>query len=85
MIKYAVSAPKPVYPLDHARGVEGTVILQITISRQGDVTSARPVSGPIEFRLAAVQAVRTWHFRPYLFNGNPADVETMLEIPFKPQ
>jgi TonB family protein len=85
MIKYAVSAPGPVYPLDPARGMEGTVVLQITVSKQGDVSSARTVSGPVEFRGAAVQAVRMWHFKPYLFNGTPADVETTLELPFKPQ
>ena len=85
MIKYAVSAPKPVYPVDRAKGMEGTVVLQITISKQGDVTSTRTVSGPVELRAAAVQAVRMWRFRPYLLSGNLVDVETTMELPFKPQ
>ena len=85
MIKYAVSTPRPAYPQNQAKGIDGTVVVQITVSKQGDVTSARAVSGPLEIRSAAVQAVRMWRFRPYLFSGSPADVETMLEIPFNPQ
>jgi periplasmic protein TonB len=85
MIKNAISAPRPLYPADHAHGTDGTVVLQITISKQGDVTSTRTVSGPVELRAAAVQAVRTWRFRPYLLSGNPVDVETTMELPFKPQ
>jgi TonB family protein len=85
MIKYAVSAPKPVYPLNRAKSMDVTVDVQLTISKQGEVTSVQTMSGPPEFRSAAVQAVRTWRFRPYLFNGSPADVETMLEIRFGPQ
>jgi TonB family protein len=83
MIKYAVSAPKPIYPANKARGMEGTVVLQITISKQGEVTSTRTVSGPSELRSAAVQAVRTWRFKPYLLDGSPAEVITTLELPFK--
>jgi protein TonB len=82
MIQYAVSAPKPIYPVDRANGSDGTVVLEITISRQGDVMSTRTVSGPAELRSAAVQAVRTWRFKPYLLDGNPTEVVTTLELPF---
>ena len=85
MIKFAVSTPKPVYPADRAKGIDGTVVLQITISKQGDVTSTKTVSGPIELRSAAVQAVRMWSFRPYLLSGTPVDVQTTIEVPVKPQ
>jgi protein TonB len=85
MIKFAVSTPKPVYPADRAKGMDGTVVLQLTVSKQGDVTSTKTVSGPIELRAAAVQAVRMWRFRPYLLSGTPVDVQTTMEVPFKPQ
>lgn len=85
MMGYALTAPRPIYPRDVAKGMDGTVVLQVTISKQGNVTSTRTVSGPVELRQAAVQAVRAWHFRPYLLDGNPAEVTTTVELPFKGQ
>jgi len=85
MMGYALTAPRPIYPSDVAKGMDGTVVLQVTISKQGNVTSTRTVSGPVELRQAAVQAVRAWHFRPYLLDGNPTEVTTTVELPFKGQ
>lgn len=83
MMSYAVSAPRPIYPQDQANGIDGTVVLQVTISKQGSVTGTRTVSGPVALRAAAVQAVRAWRFKPYLLNGSPTEVVTTLELPFK--
>ncbi len=85
MIGYALSAPQPAYPAAQARGVSGTVVMQIVVSRLGDVISTRAVSGPAELRPAAAQAVRGWRFRPYLVNGIPAEVTTTLQFSFKGQ
>lgn len=85
MMSYALSAPQPVYPPDQAKGTSGSVVLQVNISREGSVTSARALSGPIEMRPAAVQAMRAWRFKPYLLNGNPAEVTTTLEFVFTGQ
>jgi len=85
MMAYAVSAPQPVYPVAQAKGASGTVVMQIVVSRLGDVISARAVSGPAELRPAAAQAVRLWRFRPHLVNGTPAEVTTTLQFTFKGQ
>jgi protein TonB len=85
IIGYAVSAPQPIYPRDQPTGINGTVVVQITISKQGQVTDIRTVSGPDEMRPATVQAVQAWRFKPYLVNGNPVEVTTTLGFLFKGQ
>jgi len=80
MIGYALATPQPV---PRAHGIGGTVSVEITVSRLGDVTSARAVSGPPELYPAAVAAVRGWRFRPYLVDGKPALVSTTLQFFFK--
>lgn len=52
-----------VYPADARRmGVEGQVIVDITIDEKGAVTEARVKSGPETLRQAAVDAVRQFRF-----------------------
>jgi TonB-like protein len=80
MIGYALATPQP-SPRPHS--VIGTVAVDITVSRLGDVTSAHAVSGPPELYPAAVAAVRGWRFRPYLIDGKPALVSTTLQFFFK--
>ena len=77
MIGYALSAPQPVFTDAQVRG---TVVLEIAISRLGDVVSVRPISGPVELRPAALAAARAWRFRPYMLNGKPAEVTTTLQF-----
>ena len=84
MIGYALATPQPAYPT-RANGINGTVTVEITVSRLGDVTNARAVSGPAELRAAAVSAVRGWRFRPYLVSGMPVVVSTTLQFSFSGQ
>lgn len=85
LISSALSAPQPAYPRDQPRGINGTVVVQITVSRDGYVTDIRVVSGPVEMRSATVQAVQAWRFRPYLVNGSAVEVTTTLGFLFKGQ
>jgi TonB family protein len=52
-----------------ARGVEGTVVAQVTLDAAGNVTDARVMSGPDELRKAVLQAVLQWHFTRDAANG----------------
>jgi TonB family protein len=55
-------SPVP-YPADAlAKGVEGTVVVQVKLNARGEVAEAAVLSGPEELRKAAQQAVLTWHF-----------------------
>ena len=42
----------------------------------------RVVSGPQLLQEAAINAVKTWRFAPYLLNGDPVQVETTMNVVF---
>lgn len=78
MDSYAVSAPRPVYPADLPRGISGTVLVEVSVSKQGSVTGVWAVSGPDELRPAAIQAVQAWRYKPYQVDGKPTEVTTTV-------
>jgi periplasmic protein TonB len=75
--------PDPVYP-PNAKGQTGTVVLQVLIGRDGSVQDAKFLQGSFVFARSAIDAVKQWKFKPYLMNGRPASVETLLTIKFTP-
>jgi TonB family protein len=78
-----ISKMPPVYPpIAKTARVSGTVALQATISKIGTITDLRVVSGPAMLRQAAVDAVRTWRYRPYKLNNEPTEVETTINVVF---
>ncbi len=74
----------PEYP-EHARqaGVQGRVVLDTVVSRDGAVTQMKLVSGPSVLSQAAMDAVRWWRYEPYSVNGQPASVETTVAVDFR--
>lgn len=73
----------PVYPaIARAAGVRGTVILTAMISKSGTIESLQVVSGPEMLRGAALDAIRTARYQPYLLNGEPTEVQTTITINF---
>jgi protein TonB len=73
----------PPYPsIARAAGIQGTVVLEATISRAGTIENLRAVSGPAMLQQAALDAVKTWRYRPYLLNGEPVEVETTVNVVF---
>jgi protein TonB len=78
-----VQKTAPVYPpLAKSARVSGTVVLQATISRNGSVGNLRVVSGPAMLRQSALNAVKSWRFRPYLLDGEPVEVDTTVNVNF---
>jgi protein TonB len=76
----------PVYPpIAKATGMQGTVVLQATIARNGTIANLHVVSGSTMLQQAALDAVRNWLYRPYLLNGEPVEVETTVNVVFKLQ
>src|SRR5205814_326716 len=72
-----------VYPLiAKAAHVSGTIVLAATISKTGNVQNLRVVSGPAMLRDSAVDAVRTWRFKPYVLNDQPMAIETTINLHF---
>jgi protein TonB len=73
----------PLYPpIAKAARVSGTVVLQATISKTGTIENLRVISGPPMLTSAAMEAVRSWRYRPYLLNNDPVEVETTVNVVF---
>ena len=69
-------------PIARAARIQGTVVLQATISKGGTIENLRVLSGPPMLQQAAEEAVRTWRYKPYLLNGDPVEVETQVNVVF---
>jgi protein TonB len=75
---------KPVYPpLARQAGVQGKVILQAVIGKDGRIQNLRVISGNQLLARAAWDAVMQWRYRPYLLDGEPVEVETQITVKFK--
>jgi TonB family protein len=73
----------PEYPATAKQAhVQGTVVLQVSIDKSGDVQSLQLVSGHPMLAPAAIDAVKQWKYRPYLLNGEPVTVETNVTVNF---
>jgi protein TonB len=73
----------PVYPpLAKTARVEGRVILQATIGKDGTVENLRLISGHPMLAPAAIDAVRQWRYKPYYLNSEPIEVETTITVNF---
>ena len=69
-------------PIAKALHLQGTVLLVGTILRDGSMSDLKVISGPPMLQQAALQAVRTWHYRPYLIGGQPVEVKTQIRVVF---
>jgi protein TonB len=74
----------PVYPKNSLlMRAEGTVELMTTISKSGDITHVKVLSGDAQLAKAAADAVKQWRYKPYLLNGEPVEIQTQVTINFK--
>ncbi|HEV2962918.1 MAG TPA: TonB family protein [Candidatus Angelobacter sp.] len=73
----------PPYPnMAKIAHIQGDVVLQATISKQGTIENLRGVSGHPILIQAAMEAVRQWRYRPYELNSEPVEVETTVTVRF---
>jgi TonB family protein len=80
----AVSHPvNPDYPLlARQMKVQGSVILQALIGRDGSIQDLRVVSGPAILAAAAREAVKQWRFKPYFQEGQPIETQARITVNF---
>ena len=73
----------PVYPrFAQDAHITGKVVLKATITKQGTIEGVQVMSGPKILAPSAVDAVKTWKYRPYTLDGQPVAVETTISIIF---
>jgi protein TonB len=78
-----VSGSNPVYPpIARAAHVSGSVVLHAIISKAGSIQNLQVISGPEMLRASALDAVKTWRYKPYVLNGEPTEVETTVTVNF---
>jgi TonB family protein len=66
------------------RNLEGAVVLEIVVRRDGGVSDVKVISGlPSGLNERAVAAVRQWRFAPATRLGQPVDVVVEVEVEFK--
>jgi TonB family protein len=74
----------PTYPSSALRmRVEGSVQLLATVSKNGDISAVKIVSGDANLARAAADAVKQWKYKPYLLDGNPVEIQTQVTVNFK--
>jgi protein TonB len=79
-----VKTVQPNYPSVALRmRVEGPVELMATITKSGDISAVKILSGDTNLAHAAADAVKQWKYKPYLLNGEPVEIQTQVTVIFK--
>ncbi len=74
---------QPTYPaLARSARIQGIVVLQAVISKQGTIENVTVLTGHPLLIPAAIAAVRQWRYRPYILNNEPVEVETQITVNF---
>jgi protein TonB len=74
---------KPNYPpLARQARIQGSVVLQAVIAKDGTIQGLHIVSGHPMLAPAAIDAVKQWRYKPYFLNGEPVEVETVVTVNF---
>jgi periplasmic protein TonB len=78
-----LSPIRPIYPeIAKQARIQGTVVIEATISRQGTIENLQVTEGPPMLRRAAMDAVAAARYRPFLLNGEPVEVQTSIRVIF---
>lgn len=79
-----ISGAIPDYPASARQShLTGAVVLKAVIGKDGRIHQLEPVSSPDEALTgAAMNAVRTWVYKPYLLEGVPVEVSTSIVVNF---
>ena len=73
----------PTYPLlAKQMKVQGSVVLQARIGKDGDIQDLQVLKGPDILSNAAVEAVKQWRFRPHLEAGQRVETDARITVYF---
>jgi len=82
----ALELPKPAYPaIARAAHASGTVVVQVLIDEEGNVVSAKAVSGHPLLQAASVAAALEARFAPTRLAGEPVKVTGVIQYNFVAQ
>jgi TonB family protein len=73
----------PIYPAEaQAANVQGMVIVEVVVGRDGSVRDARLLRSVAMLDDAALDAVLQWRYTPTVLNGEPVEVIMTLTVNF---
>ena len=74
---------QPLYPpIAKTARIQGSVVLHAVIGKSGNIENLQVMSGHPMLTQSALEAVRQWHCKPYLLNGEPVEVDTTVQVNF---
>jgi TonB family protein len=81
--KLLISTVFPKYPaLARQARIQGTVVLDANISKDGTVETLQVISGHPLLVQAALDSVKQWRYKSYMLNGKPVAVNTQIIVVF---
>jgi protein TonB len=73
----------PVYPAQAVQmHVQGAVQMLASISKDGNITDVKLISGDAVLARAAIDAVKQWKYKPYYLDGQPTEIQTQITVNF---
>lgn len=69
-------------PIARQARIQGQVVMRAVIDTKGNIKDLTLVSGHPMLAPAAMEAVKQWKYKPYIFQGQPIDVETQIVVNF---
>jgi TonB family protein len=79
-----IHSVEPKYPHEAAaQKLQGPVVLEALIARDGSVADLKIVRGYFVLSRAAIAAVKQWRFQPYVVNGRAAEMRTTITVDFQ--
>jgi TonB family protein len=83
LLTYAVKQQQPNYPMA-ARNMRttGVVTVSVLVDEEGNVAEVQGTSGPSLLQSAAKDAIRKWHFKPFLRDGQPVKATGFVSFNF---
>ena len=80
----ALRRAPPFYPpLAKTARIQGPVVVEVTVDEEGDVLSARAISGHPLLKEGALNAARAWKFTPTTLDGKPVKVVGQVTFNFR--
>lgn len=74
---------EPVYPeIARKEHLQGSVRLHALIDKDGSLSKLHVITGYCSLSAAALEAVSQWRYSPTLFNGEPIEVDTEIDVTF---
>jgi TonB family protein len=75
---------EPEYPEEaRQQGIQGPVVLEVRIGRDGAIQDVKLVSGPSLLANAAIAAVKQWRFKPRVRKGQAVEMQTRVTLNFR--